>query len=272
MKFLNSVPSLLLALFVASFLPAQTASSSTDARLAEILRLPALQSGDWQALFSMAESGNPEAQYWLGRIYETGKLLPLDKEKSACWYQKSAEQGYPRAEYWVCIKRANQDSMESERCMWRAAEKGVPDVQFWLGVAFDQHLWFGVTDQQEALKWFRRAAELGNPDAEAELGRLYQDGDGVEQNYVQAAFWFRKAAEHVPNLGGAGQGRNNLGLLYADGHGVPKDYVQAYMWFSLAGNDSNISDIQNEMTPNQISQAQQMAADWKVQHPDPAIY
>jgi hypothetical protein len=121
--------------------------------------------------------------------------------------------------------------------MWRAAENGVPEAQFWLGVAFEQNLWFGVTEQQEALKWYKRAAERELPDAENELGVRYQDGDGVEQNYVQAAYWFRKAAEHVPDLGGAGQGRNNLGNLYVQGHGVLKDYVQAYMWFSLASSD-----------------------------------
>jgi len=272
MKYRALVPPFLIALFVASFLPAQTAPFSTNVRLAEILRLPALQPNDWQALFSMAESGDPEAQYWLGRIYEAGRLLPLDKEKSAYWYQKSAAQGYAPAEYWVCGKHADQDSLEHERCMWRAAEKGVPEAQLWLGVAFEQNLWFGVTDKQEALKWYRRAAEGDEPDAENELGVHYQDGDGVEQNYVQAAHWFRKAAEHVPDLGGAGQGRNNLGNLYADGSGVPKDYVQAYMWFSLASTDRSIAWIQREMTPEQISEAQQFAADWRLQHPDPAIY
>jgi hypothetical protein len=44
------------------------------------------------------------------------------------------------------------------------------------------------------------------------------------------------------------------------------------MWFSLAGADRNIADIQKQMTPEQISQAQQMAADWRLEHPDPAIY
>jgi len=272
MKCRALVPPFLIALFIASFLPAQTAPLSTNARLAEILRLPALEPNDWQALFSMAESGDPEAQYWLGRIYEAGKLLPLDKEESAYWYQKLATQGYAPADYWVCGKHADQDSLEHERCMWRAAEKGVPEAQFWLGVAFDQRLWFGVTDEQEALKWFRKAAEQGNPDAEATLGMDYEWGEGVKQDYGKAAYWYRRAAEHVPNLGGAGQGRNHLGLLYADGKGVPKDYVQAYMWFSLVGTNMNIVYIQEEMTPEQISRAQQMAADWKLQHPDPAIY
>ena len=272
MKHRALVPSLIFVLFVASFLPAQTAPLSTNTRLAEILRLPALQPGDWQALFSMAESGDPEAQYWLGRIYEAGRLLPLDKQKSAYWYQKSAEQGYAPAEYWVCMDRAYLDPIELERCMWRAAEKGVAEAQLWLGVAFDQHLWFGVTDEQESLKWFRKAAEQGNPDAEATLGMYYEYGEGVEQDYAQAAYWSRRAAEHVPNLGGAGQGRNNLGNLYEEGKGVSKDYVQAYMWFSLAGNDRSIAYIQQEMSPEQISRAQQLVAAWKLQHPDPAIF
>jgi TPR repeat protein len=271
MKYRSLVPSLISILLVASFLPVQTAPRSSNSRLAEILRLPALQPRDWQALFSMADSGEPEAQYWLGRIYESGTLLPLDKEKSAYWYRKSAEQGYASAEYWVCRDRANQDSLELERCMWRAAEKGAPEAQLWLGVAFDQH-WFGVTDEQEALKWFQKAAEQGNPDAEDTLGVHYEVGEGVDQDYVKAAYWFRRAAEHVPDLGGAGQGRNNLGILYADGDGVPKDSVQAYMWFSLAGNNDNIGYTQREMTPDQISRAQELAADWKLQHPDPAIY
>ncbi|HXC46715.1 MAG TPA: SEL1-like repeat protein [Candidatus Sulfotelmatobacter sp.] len=219
----------------------------------------------------MAESGDFEAQYWLGRIYDAGTLLPLDKQKSAYWYQKSADEGYAPAEYWVCRDRANLDPIELERCMWRAAEKGVAEAQLWLGVAFQDH-WFGVTDEAEALKWFRKAAEHGNPDAEATLGMDYEWGEGVEQDYVKAAYWYRRAAEHVPNLGGAGQGRNHLGNLYEDGKGVPKDYVQAYMWFSLAGSNDNIVYTQRGMTPDQISSAQKLAADWKLQHPDPAIY
>jgi TPR repeat protein len=63
--------------------------------------------------------------------------------------------------------------------MWRAAENGVPEAQFWLGVTCEQNLWFGVTDKQEALKWYKWAAEGDQLDAENELGVRYQAGDGV---------------------------------------------------------------------------------------------
>lgn len=265
-------PSLLFILPVASFLAAQQPKDSTNDRLAAILRLPTLTPDDWQSLFAEADSGNAEAQYWLGRIYDAGRLLPKDAEKSVRWYQKSAQQGYAPAEYAVCLMHANREELESERCMWRAAEKGVPEAQFWIGVAYDQRLWFGIADKQEAFEWFKRSAEHGYVDAEAELGQRYEFGEGIEQNYARAAYWFQKAAEHVPNLGGAGQGRNSLGSLYLDGLGVPKDYVQAYMWFSLAGADKNLGSVQRDMTPAQILQAEKLAEDWKKEHPDPAIY
>src|ERR1700730_5608103 len=266
------VPSLLLILLVVvSFLPARQTPDSTDGRLTTILHLQVLTPNDWRALFSEAESGNAEAQYWLAHVYDTGRLLPQDKVNASLWYQKSADQGYAPAKYAVCLTHANQDPFESERCMWRAAETGVPEAQFWLAVAFDQH-WFGITDEQEALKWFKQAAERGNPDAQVELGSHYEDGDGVEQNYALAAQWYRKAAEHVPNLGGAGQGRNKLGLLYLDGLGVPQDYIQAYMWFSLDDVDHNIAYAADKMTPAQILRAQQMTDEWKKQHLDPGIY
>jgi uncharacterized protein len=95
---------------------------------------------------------------------------------------------------------------------------------------------------------------------------MYEDGEGVTQNYAIAAKWYKRAAEHVPNLGGAGQGRNNLGMLYLDGRGVPRDYVQSYMWFKLAGSERNLSLAKAHLTPEQILEAERFVTEWKTQH------
>jgi TPR repeat protein len=137
----------------------------------------------------------------------------------------------------------------------------------WLGAAYEQG-WFGKTNFHEALRWFRKAAAQGDPDAQNALGQMYQDGEGVRQNCTQAADWYRLAAEHVPDFGGAGQGRNNLGLLYLNGDGVPKDYVQAYMWFKLTTHETNLSNAKAQMTPAQIVEAERMATEWKSSHPE----
>ena len=56
---------------------------------------------------------------------------------------------------------------------------------------------------------------------------MYDTGDDVPKDSVEAAKWYRKAAEQ-----GAANAQNSLGACYWLGNGVPKDYVQAYKWLT----------------------------------------
>jgi TPR repeat protein len=67
------------------------------------------------------------------------------------------------------------------------------------------------------------------PGRSAQLGCMYYEGRGVPQDYKQAMFWYRKAADQ----GDAGA-QNNLGLMYNKGRGVSQDYEKAYFWFLLS--------------------------------------
>jgi len=153
-----------------------------------------------------------------------------------------------------------------EREFLTKAQRGDAASQMWLGCAYEQG-WLGTTNFPEALKWFRKSAAQGNPDAQTSLGQMYENGEGVAANYVLAAKWYRRAAEHASDFGGAGQGRNDLGLLYLKGDGVPKNYVRAYMWFSLVSESNpNLQFAKDQMTPEQIRQAEHFAAEWKTRH------
>jgi hypothetical protein len=84
-------------------------------------------------------------------------------------------------------------------------------------------------DYAQALYWYRKAAEQGDADTQSSLGFMYRVGRGVPQDYAQALYWFRKAAEQ-----GDANGQYSLGFMLKEGQGAPIDYVQAYMWFNLA--------------------------------------
>jgi len=58
---------------------------------------------------------------------------------------------------------------------------------------------------------------------------LYEGGQGVPQDYTQAAFWYRKSAEQ-----GYSKAQSNLGSMYHRGQGVPQDDTQASSWFRKA--------------------------------------
>jgi uncharacterized protein len=50
-------------------------------------------------------------------------------------------------------------------------------------------------DYATALSLMRPLAEQGNADAQHSLGVMYNDGQGVPQDYAAAVSWYRKAAE-----------------------------------------------------------------------------
>jgi TPR repeat protein len=62
-----------------------------------------------------------------------------------------------------------------ERAYLEKALQGDAGSQMWLACGYEQG-WFGKTNFPEALKWFRKSAEQGNPDAQNELGRMYEEG------------------------------------------------------------------------------------------------
>jgi uncharacterized protein len=228
-------------------------------------RLKLMTQSEFEDLMAKAQSGDAAAQYKVGVAYDMGTHVPKDFHEAVRWFLKSAEQEYPPAEgaYGLSLRQSNKAA--AELWMLRAAEHGDASTQFWLGVAYESN-WFGITDSQQALKWYRKAADAGDPDAQVELGQKYADGEDVEQSYELAANWFWKAAEHVPDLGGAGQGRWRLAQLYMEGLGVPHDYVQAYFWLSLHGPNS-ATEAKAHLSDAQVRGADKLVEVWKEQHP-----
>lgn len=81
----------------------------------------------------------------------------------------------------------------------------------------------------EAAKWFLLAAEKGNPDAEAGLGELHEAGQGVPKDMEKALQYYRKAADK----GHAGA-QYTLGFMAECGRGLPQDHAEAVKWFLKA--------------------------------------
>ena len=110
-----------------------------------------------------------------------------------------------------------------------AANRGYIEAQYMVGRMYDDGR--GVLqDYNQAVPWYRKAADQGNALAQSFLGSMYYEGRGVPQDYNQAVFWYRKAAEQ-----GSALAQIFLGESYSAGEGVPQDYNQAALWFGKAG-------------------------------------
>ena len=114
-----------------------------------------------------------------------------------------------------------QDTQEALKWFRLAAEQGHAQTQFMLGRMY--HGGQGVPqDYSEAVKWYRKAAEQEVPQAQFLLGQLYYGGQGIHLDYSEALKWYRKAAEQ-----GVAQAQYNLGAMYATRQGTPQEYGQS---------------------------------------------
>jgi hypothetical protein len=125
--------------------------------------------------------------------------------------------------------------------LWRPlADRGIAGAQNDLGVMYDNGQ--GVPqDYAEATRWFHKAADQGLAGAQNSLGLMYEKGEGVSQDYAEAAKWYRKAAEQ-----GLAQAQVNLAFVYTNGQGVPQDYAEAMRWLRKAA-DQGDANAENDL-------------------------
>ena len=81
----------------------------------------------------------------------------------------------------------------------------------------------------EAAKFFQRAAKQDHPLAAYQLGVMYENGEGMPQDFAAAARWY-----HVSAKRHWGYAPTRLGLLYLWGSGVAQNDVEACVWLTIA--------------------------------------
>jgi TPR repeat protein len=147
------------------------AAAVADLEAAETL----YREGAFQAAYDLwkplAEAGNPEAQFRIGRLYDRGELFAQDEDEGLRWFQLAAEQDHALAltTLFAIHHERGVDNCDSEmqRMLVEAAHGGSPNAQFNLSVSLNSRYQCEkyIDRSTEALYWLKRAAKQGNPNA-----------------------------------------------------------------------------------------------------------
>jgi TPR repeat protein len=227
----------------------------------------------------LADKGDAEAQFIVGKAYATGHGFNLDYAKALEYYLKSAQQGNYKAQNnlgYLYLEGKGTAKNQDEALKWlrKSASSGAAQSQTNLGLLLlrGESL---KANPKEAVSWLEKATAQNYTDAELLLGETYFFGRfDVEKNIKAAMPLLRNAAKkgkiHANHLLGvaaaygfgvkqsfedaaaiyqknAEQGyalsQSNLGQLYAAGKGVPQDYVTAYKWLYLGAIKGEITAV-----------------------------
>jgi uncharacterized protein len=115
----------------------------------------------------------------------------------------------------------------------RRADQGFVGAQYNMGY-LNYHGQGVPQNYAEAAKWYRKAAEQGDAHGQSVLGDMYSEGKGVPQSYADAAKWWRKSADQ----GDIGA-QVHLGWMYDYGKGGPQNYAEAAKWYRKAADQGN---------------------------------
>jgi TPR repeat protein len=116
-----------------------------------------------------------------------------DEKTAAAYFQRSADLGYPEAQYALAIMVRNgggvpQDAAKAASLMKAAADNDSVAAQVEYGIMLFNGL--GVAkDEAGAGRYFIKAAGHSNPVAQDRAARLYVAGRGVKKDLVEGMKW-----------------------------------------------------------------------------------
>ena len=178
----------------------------------------------------LAESGQPEGFYRLGRVYELGREVDKDLFEAARQYTVAAEQGHAEAQFSLALILTSV----------------VPDAP---------------ENERKSFNWFNSAARQNHPMAAYFLAMSYESGIGTAQSSNLAFTWYQRAAN-----AGIPEAMNALAHMYATGSGTPIDLPNAYAWNeAAAANDyapakTYRAHLESQLTPEALTHAMNLAS------------
>ena len=156
-----------------------------------------------ESMRELAESGDAHAQYFMGKLYRDGPLLPPDWVMARYWFDKAAKQGYAVAQYalgklYLSDDASVHDSELGIQWLEHAAYNGNHYASYRLGKEYLK----GESvrrDTRKAMDHICTSAQAGNLHAQYLLGKLLLQGKVVERDKEEGIQWLTRAAEHGHN-------------------------------------------------------------------------
>ncbi len=196
-----------------------------------------------QWFLQSAMQGNMRAQYNLATMYRTGDGIKKNIAEALKWYNYAANQGDMYAQYalgYLYLSNSKDAAAKADEAKDAAKAEKDPDKQKTLQQQIASDASEADSDRDQALEWFRRAAEQGDTAAQMAVAHMYESGDaGPDKGIEDAVIWYLHAAE-----AGKAEAMRRLGLLYevgkdSKGNGLTQDVRQAYKWYRKAADEKD---------------------------------
>ena len=187
--------------------------------------------------FSKGEKINDKMSlFYLAIHYKNGEYVARDLKKSLEYYEKAIAAGFG-----ADILKDDIAAIKKELAMTTTITSSTTTYTTSTSKSTQEELLKKALslscnkDYEQALSIYTQVANMGNPKAQLETGKMYRFGMGTSKNLKTAADWFEKSA----NLGYA-EGLVEYGKCYYYGEGRPNNKQKAFPIFMKAAEKNNL--------------------------------
>lgn len=150
---------------------------------------------DIEGSMRKVEGGDANCQVEYGfQVYRWNEWDPENDAEALKWFRLSAEQGHPLGQYclgaMICSTSRSWGHPVAMQMFRYAARRGLAEAQTAIAQYYRKR-----ADYPVAVRWYKMAAEQGEYAALVAMGEMSFKGEGVPQDSVAAAKWFRRALE-----------------------------------------------------------------------------
>lgn len=190
-----------------------------------------------EALVASAKGGDADAQYQLGMLYNTNRLIHDEKE-AFLWFRRAAAQKQKDATK-LFLSLSSQAYTAGDAALEKgnhvlaiakfryAASFGDPEATYGVGYLQDRGYEDVPPNPEAAIKTYLLAVDRGDTLSKVALGEAYLKGRGVKADAAEGVRWLRQ----VPNDPDA---QIQLAKCYLWGRGVDQSESEAIAWFRKA--------------------------------------
>lgn len=213
----------------------------------------ALEEKDYDSAYKFFQQsvdlGNIDAIYELSKCYYRGQGVNADNDKAIDILRQGLDKGCDN-----CLFLMGQVLHEGE-----GVDKDLDKAKFYYRKAVDvcsdkkiigwaqgnlaSILWDEIhseSDKSTVIDLYKESIKNGNEFSMYSLGKIFDDGNKVDRDYLVAYDYYRMAAEHNhPDA------QAELGWMYDKGHGVSRDYYKSAYWYKLAAENNHVIAIVN---------------------------
>ena len=219
----------------------------------------------FQVVLKKAEEGEAFCQYTIGNTYYWLDFMDIQGKRPDSFGNLEEFRAYMRDNFLKCeewFRKAMQGGMNDARnnlnkvytkgedglveprpdlakdLYKEGAEMGHPDSQWTYANQLERS-----GNMEEALYWYKQAAEGGQFECWYAVGQIYMDGKVVPKDVNYVVECYEKALKQIPNTKAKIACAAKLGGMYYDGAEIPQNKEKAFPLLKLAVDNGDMSRV-----------------------------